>query len=1169
MSMMPVLYKLLLAIAYYFTCADANFSGGGIGRTLLFGRAHHTHQRARKTSHQDAIIAVLRGGGNGIEENPEFGGDDTDDGCTDNSSSDGTDSDCSDDEQQLHDSDSDDDEEITTKVSKSKNHYTSSQQIKVTTQVSKSRNKSFNKRVLKFVKRNQYKLYILLAIIAFRREIHHYLLLIVPTSIRPTDVLKLIVLGILVKEVMCRYVLPEDSSSVIKYDKDEDGNRKNQTQPMEQSSSSPSKPMLPIVLLLSLLLIPAIRRNFTMFSYFFLPIIIQSLSGESDPDSPLGRFLLMFGRGDKDLATRMAYMPPLEQHYAFEQLNERYYRDWGAWRKGFPTNPMVVGPTATSEGATGAGHESGGATSGGSITSMISSLLLLNRRKSLSSPSPHAASKTTDNAPLTKVFPSEYNNGTVIVLDMTKLDTQASKMESIRDQISFIIHLVESEDSSYFSGQTDKGQQSSSDVPMNATHLYGNETVSSTNTTTNDTSIESNGSKSSPSPIVEVIVLLESPGGGVSQYGLAASHLQRLQKTSNVCLTICVDNVAASGGYMMACMSSPGQLYCAPFAMVGSIGVIGQSLNVQKTLESYGVRPYVFRGGKMKNPVGMVGDVTKEGISAMQDSVDRIHDAFRDHVKSARREAFTEAMLSEDAFSKGAGNYFQMGSQASPPSASIEQVMDQVATGDVFLGVQALKLGLVDRLVTSDEYIAERIRHGSRVLKLINHHRQPAGLSSVFMGPSPRSQLSLETRAGNNVLGLLERIVCRMKTALVAWADDGLTSGSVPHISAQGQINENIKMKLAAELKKILHIGDHVGRVLVLDGADPVGHRVVEHLIDAGCPDLRVGMRTLREKEETRGIEMVPFVWENEDTYSALKDVNTVFVTLPVKPSNWDEHFPQFLKACTTNNVKRIVKLSFYHAIKSKTEHRNDFYGEGYISSHDGFHDVPLVHKHALCDGDLILHKGLDVTLLLATHLMSNVFRRELERSALKEKHEFYGASGGKGVNYVSPNDVAHVAVKAILDKAHQRQTCTLTGPHAITDNEIATLLSEQLGTKITYVDKPLDFFDEDTAALEKIKATGLEENFPKGDFKKVVGRDAETFEDYLKVTHRMSPIEQVALSLVAPLKEAEPLTTGNEEEKEEEVEEIDSTETEVEVAEKKVHGDATPEQAHPVIEAQ
>ena len=188
---------------------------------------------------------------------------------------------------------------------------------------------------------------------------------------------------------------------------------------------------------------------------------------------------------------------------------------------------------------------------------------------------------------------------------------------------------------------------------------------------------------------------------------------------------------------MMACMASPGQLLCAPFAMVGSIGVIGQSVNVQKALENFGVRPYVFLGGKNKQPVGMFGDVTKDGMETMQVMIDRIHDSFREHVREAREDSLVKALVAaEGDADKPPNNYFQLGSQTKLSHS--QQSLDRVANGDVFLGVQALKLGLVDRLITSDEYIAERIQHGTRVLKLVIH-RKPVGLSSLLMGPPHHS----------------------------------------------------------------------------------------------------------------------------------------------------------------------------------------------------------------------------------------------------------------------------------------------------------------------------------------------------------------------------------------------------------------------------------------------
>ena len=248
------------------------------------------------------------------------------------------------------------------------------------------------------------------------------------------------------------------------------------------------------------------------------------------------------------------------------------------------------------------------------------------------------------------------------------------------------------------------------------------------------------------------------------------------------------------------------------------------------------------------------------------------------------------------------------------------------------------------------------------------------------------------------------------------------------------------------------------------------------------------------------------------------KDVKTVFITLPTKPSNWDAYFPKFIKTCKANKVKRFIKLSFYHSIKPKAEHASKHYGDPeYKKEHDGFHEVALVHKHALCDGDLIKHTDLSVALLNATHLMSNLFRYEFERKALAEKKEFYGASAGKGVNYVSPNDVAEAALNAIIGDFHHRRAFNLLGPSAITDEEVAKLLSETLGTEIKYVEKPYDFFDKDTAGLERIKASGVEEKFPKGDLTKLCGKDfkAESFKDYLAATELMTPVEQEALNSI------------------------------------------------------
>jgi len=574
------------------------------------------------------------------------------------------------------------------------------------------------------------------------------------------------------------------------------GDNTNSTQTTEEEEQQ-HQLRIPIVPILSLLLILGLQYIIPKSTQFFiLPLILRALSGDLDPDSTLGKLLLpIFGNlinmnnnDDEDIITKMSYVPPLEQHYSFEQVNEKYVRDYGAYKKAWGVNPLVArASTSSTGGSVGRGMSSRGPTSGiGALSS-----LFMNTKPSSPTIIPKSSSSTSPKLN----YPTQYNNGTVILLDMTKLDTQATKMENIRDQISFLIQLVDS----LKEGEEKEKVKVLASTIVDALHVVGDEeeqlklqrsmdmlnvtamnvttslaSSSETNDTSSVTSIEVRDDQPT-TPTVEVVVLLESPGGGVSQYGLAASHLQRLRSNPNVKLTICVDTVAASGGYMMACMSSPNQLYCAPFAMIGSIGVIGQSINVQKTLESYGVKPYVFRGGKSKNPVGLVGDVTKEGVQHMQGMIDRIHDAFRDHVAGAREGAFAEALLSDDCgIPKPREGYFHpnLGSsrvdQMTTNGVSMAHVMDQVASGDVYLGVQAIKMGLVDRLITSDEYISERIRHGARVLKLINYHRA-SGLSDLFSAPNPRHRMM---NRSNGMVNVLKKIVYKMTSAVLAWVEE-------------------------------------------------------------------------------------------------------------------------------------------------------------------------------------------------------------------------------------------------------------------------------------------------------------------------------------------------------------------------------------------------------------
>jgi serine protease SohB len=174
-------------------------------------------------------------------------------------------------------------------------------------------------------------------------------------------------------------------------------------------------------------------------------------------------------------------------------------------------------------------------------------------------------------------------------------------------------------------------------------------------------------------PTDEVLLRLESPGGSVTGYGLAASQLMRLRK-AGVPLTIAIDEIAASGGYMMAVVAN--RIIASPFAVLGSIGVIGQVPNFHRLLKKYEVDYLEVTAGEHKRPVSMLGPVTEEGMKKFRSQIEDIHTLFRGHVKEFR------------------------------PQLDLEKT----ANGDIWYGLDALKLGLVDEICTSDEWL-DRARH--------------------------------------------------------------------------------------------------------------------------------------------------------------------------------------------------------------------------------------------------------------------------------------------------------------------------------------------------------------------------------------------------------------------------------------------------------------------------
>ena len=372
--------------------------------------------------------------------------------------------------------------------------------------------------------------------------------------------------------------------------------------------------------------------------------VLMSVLIRSNP--LLGLVLSLFGFTSISESYNPALIPKIDQHYAFERMNERYIKDGMALEKSIQSRP-----------------EKDGLFWPGSPSSRITPSKSKNETATKTSSS--SSTSTSDNESL------------VVVVDWTGLSSSLPNMKILRDQVSFLL-------SEY----------------RKLAHLQ--------------------------QPNLEVVVLLESPGGQVSAYGLAASQLLRLRQTEGITLTICVDTVAASGGYMLACTASEGQLISAPFALVGSIGVIGQILNVQDLLKNWGIRPLVFRGGKDKSPVGLIGEITSGGKAKTQEMIDSTHRAFRKHVLDCR--------------------------------PGLAPHIKTIGDGDVWLASDAQDLGLVDQIKTSDEYIGEKVEKGHRVLQMLRlvKEKGPFGITSTYAtaGLVPAAEDDLQKYTSGGVVSI-------------------------------------------------------------------------------------------------------------------------------------------------------------------------------------------------------------------------------------------------------------------------------------------------------------------------------------------------------------------------------------------------------------------------------
>ena len=186
----------------------------------------------------------------------------------------------------------------------------------------------------------------------------------------------------------------------------------------------------------------------------------------------------------------------------------------------------------------------------------------------------------------------------------------------------------------------------------------------------------------------EVLCRLTSPGGTVDGYGLVASELERFRE-AGLNLTVAVDRVAASGGYMAACVANT--LIAAPFAYIGSIGVILQLPNMNRFLKRWDVDYETIMAGDNKRSLTLFGENTDEGRALAQEQTNRVHGQFKALVAKYR------------------------------PNVAV----DDVGNGDHWSAEQAVDLGLVDRLCTSAEWLRDKFGHAQLIEVRLEYPQNP------------------------------------------------------------------------------------------------------------------------------------------------------------------------------------------------------------------------------------------------------------------------------------------------------------------------------------------------------------------------------------------------------------------------------------------------------------
>ncbi|OGT31054.1 MAG: protease SohB [Gammaproteobacteria bacterium RBG_16_51_14] len=194
----------------------------------------------------------------------------------------------------------------------------------------------------------------------------------------------------------------------------------------------------------------------------------------------------------------------------------------------------------------------------------------------------------------------------------------------------------------------------------------------------------------------EVVVKIESAGGTVHGYGLAASQLRRI-RDKGIFLTVAVDKVAASGGYMMACVAN--RIIAGPFAILGSIGVLAQIPNFHRLLKKFDIDFEQLSAGKFKRSLTLFGENTDRDREKLQEELEDTHNLFKEFVKENRGQVD----------------------------------IDMIATGEHWHGKRALEFKLVDELRTSDDYLCDAAQKAD-VFEIRYERRKPLTEKIISFG---------------------------------------------------------------------------------------------------------------------------------------------------------------------------------------------------------------------------------------------------------------------------------------------------------------------------------------------------------------------------------------------------------------------------------------------------